>query len=50
MKEKIKNYAKEIGADDIGFTSVENYKSPNSIPIKEIFPKAKSIVRIRKLW
>ncbi len=44
MKEKLLNYAKEIGADDIGFASVENYKSPNSIPIKEIFPKAKSIV------
>ncbi|HML04700.1 MAG TPA: 4Fe-4S binding protein [Methanobacterium sp.] len=44
MKEKIKNYAKEIGADDIGFTSIGNYKSPNSIPIKEIFKDAKTII------
>lgn len=44
IKKKIKNYAEEMGADDAGFTSVENYKSLNSIPIKEIFPKAKSII------
>jgi epoxyqueuosine reductase QueG len=34
IKEKIKSYAEEMGVDDIGFASVENYKSPNSIPIK----------------
>jgi epoxyqueuosine reductase QueG len=44
MKEIIKNYAKEIGADDVGFASVENYKSPNTPPIKEIFPEAKTII------
>jgi len=44
MKDKIKSYAKDLGVDDIGFTLVENYKSPNSVPIKEIFPKAKIIV------
>jgi epoxyqueuosine reductase len=44
MKEKIKNYAKEVGVDDIGFASVENYKSPNSVLIKEIFKGAKSII------
>ena len=44
IKEKIKNYSEEMGVDDIGFASVENYKSPNSIPIKELFPKAKTII------
>lgn len=43
MKEEIKNYAKEIGVDDIGFASVENYISPNT-PIKEIYTKAKIII------
>ena len=44
IKEKIKNYAEKMGVDDIGFASVENYKSPNSIPLKELFPKAKTII------
>ena len=44
MKEEIKNYAEEIGVDDIGFASLENYKSPNTPPVKEIFPKAKTII------
>jgi len=44
MKEEIKNYAKEIGVDDIGFASVENYKSPNTILINEIYPEAKTII------
>lgn len=44
MKDKIKKYAKDIGADDVGFTSIENYKSPNSIPLTEVFKDAKSII------
>lgn len=44
IKENIKNYAEEIGVDDIGFASIQNYKSPNSIPIEELFPKAKTII------
>lgn len=44
LKERIMNYAKEAGVDDIGFASLENYKSPNTAPIKEIFPQAKTIV------
>lgn len=44
MKGRIINYAKEVGVDDIGFAAVENYKSPNTPPIKEIFPRAKTIV------
>jgi epoxyqueuosine reductase len=44
LKEEIRNYAQEIGVDDIGFASVENYNSPNSPPINEIYPKAKTII------
>lgn len=44
MKERIKIYAKEVGVDDIGFASVENYKSPNTPHLKEIFPGAKTII------
>ena len=43
MKEEIKNYAKEVGVDDIGFASARNYKSP-ATPIKEIFQGAKTII------
>jgi epoxyqueuosine reductase len=44
MKEQIKNYAKEVGVDDIGFASVRNYNSPNTPPIKEIYQEAKTII------
>ena len=44
IKEKIKNYAVNLGADDIGFASIRNYRSPNSIPIKELFPEARTII------
>jgi epoxyqueuosine reductase len=44
IKEKIKNYAENMGVDDIGFASVQNYRSPNSIPIKELFPEARTII------
>jgi len=44
IKEKIKNYAEEMGVDDIGFASIQNYRSPNSIPIKELFPESKTII------
>ena len=35
---------KEVGVDDIGFASINNYKSPNTPPIKDIYPKAKTII------
>ena len=40
MKDMIKNFAKDVGVDDIGFASIENYNSPNTPPIKEIYSKA----------
>ena len=44
MKNEIINFAKDVGVDDIGFASVENYTSPNTPPIKEIYPKANTII------
>lgn len=44
MKKEIIKYAKDIGADDIGFASVKNYKSPNTPPIVEIYPQVKTIM------
>jgi epoxyqueuosine reductase QueG len=44
MKNEIKDYAKDVGVDDIGFASVESYISPNTPPIKEIYPKASTII------
>ena len=44
IKKKIKDYAEEMGVDDVGFASVKNYKSPNSISIEKLFPEAKTIV------
>lgn len=41
VKERIINYAKDAGVDDVGFASIENYKSSNNPHIKEVFPKAK---------
>lgn len=44
MKESIKKFARKEGADDVGVASIQNYNSPNSTPIKEIFPSAKTLV------
>ena len=44
MKDEISKYAESLGVEDIGFAAVENYKSPNSIDIHELFPKVKTII------
>ena len=44
MKEEIKNYAKEIGVDDIGFASVENYISPNTLLLKRFTLKRRLLL------
>lgn len=44
MKEKIREFIKNIGVDDVGFASVENYISHNTPKIETFFPKAKSII------
>jgi epoxyqueuosine reductase len=44
MKDKIRQFALNLGVDDVGFAAVSDYKSPQSPKIETIFPEAKSIV------
>jgi len=44
MKKIIRDYALQLGADDVGFAAAEDYHSPASPPLQEIFPAAGSIV------
>lgn len=44
MKEKIRNYIKSLGVDDVGFAAISDYISPNTPKIESFFPKAKSII------
>jgi epoxyqueuosine reductase QueG len=44
MKEKIIEKARELGIDDIGIASIENYNSPNSMDVHELFPTVKNMV------
>ena len=44
MKEEIREYVKSLGVDDVGFTAVKDYISPNTPKIETIFPEAKSII------
>ena len=44
MKREIKEFALDIGVDDVGVCSIEEYKSPRSPAINTLFPAARSIV------
>lgn len=44
MKGKIIEKARELGIDDVGIASIENYHSPNSMDVKELFPGVKNMV------
>lgn len=44
MKEKIRNFALNLGVDDVGVAAVADYKSAKSPPVEELMPGAKSIV------
>ena len=44
MKEKIIGKAKELGINDVGIASIENYNSPNSMDITELFPNVNNII------
>jgi epoxyqueuosine reductase len=44
VKEKIKKYVLDLGADDVGFAAVSEYKSLLSPKIETIFPKAKTMI------
>ena len=44
MREKIKEFVRGMGADDVGIAAVKDYKSPRSPGLQGIFPGAKSLV------
>jgi len=44
MKQKIREYAKSLDVDDVGFAAIVDYNSPRSPKIEAIFPEAKSLV------
>lgn len=44
MKEEIRQYALNLGIDDIGFARAENYISPKSYELGRFMPSVKSIV------
>lgn len=44
MKKKIKDFARHIGADDVGVAAISDYRSPRSPDIAKLFPEARSMV------
>jgi len=44
MKKRIKEFALNLGVDDVGVAAVADYQSPRSPKIDTIFPAAKSII------
>src|SRR5512135_1024288 len=44
MKDVIRNFVLSLGVDDVGFASVDDYKSPRSPAVESLFPGARSII------
>ncbi len=44
VKDDIRNHALDMGADDAGFASAADYRSPRSPALETIFPGARSLV------
>ena len=44
VEEEIRKYGRELGADAVGFASLEAYRSPKSPELKTILPEARSLV------
>jgi len=44
VREKIKEFALDMGIEDVGFTAVSDYHSPRSPEVESIFPGVKSMV------
>lgn len=44
MEEEIRRYGRELGADAVGFASIENYRSPKSPSLRTILPNARSLI------
>ena len=49
MEEEIRRYGRELGADVVGFASVESYRSPKSPELKSILPGALHGVSVQLL-
>jgi epoxyqueuosine reductase len=43
MKEKLRSFALSLGVDDVGFASVQDYRSPLSPRLETLFPSVQSI-------
>jgi epoxyqueuosine reductase QueG len=44
MKDIIRNFVLNLGVDDVGFASVDDYESPRSPSIESLFPGARSMI------
>jgi epoxyqueuosine reductase QueG len=44
QKERIRSFALDAGADDVGFVAAADYRSPRSPALSEVFREARSIV------
>jgi len=44
MKDIIRNFVLSLGVDDVGFASVDDYKSPRSPALESLFPGARSMI------
>jgi epoxyqueuosine reductase len=44
MKNVIRDYVLRLGVDDVGFASVDDYKSPRSPAVESLFPGARSMI------
>lgn len=44
MQEKIKRFVLDMGVDDAGIASIEDYNSPNSPQLQSLFPGVRSLI------
>ncbi len=44
IKEEIRKYGRELGANALGFASLESYRSPKSPNLNTILPNARSLI------
>lgn len=44
QKDRIRSFALDAGADDVGFVAAEEYRSPRSPALESVFPGTRSIV------
>lgn len=44
LKDNIRNFVLDLGVDDVGFASVDDYQSPRTPSIESLFPGARSMI------